>query len=79
MKYILTAFMLLGLTLGAVSCAKVVDDVTAPSEPEETDTLAPRVEPKSFEKKYNPEIEEEIESQEYPMETEEMESKPLFK
>jgi hypothetical protein len=37
------------------------------------------VEPKSFEKKYNPEIEEEIESQEYPMETEEMESKPLFK
>ncbi len=76
---ILAGLMLFGLTLGAASCAKVAEDITAPAEPADTDELAPRVEPKSFDKRYNPLIEEEIESDEAPLETEEMEDKPLFK
>ena len=71
--------MLLGFTLGAVSCANVLDDIAGPAEPTDTDELAPRVEPKSFDDKYNPEIEEEIESDEAPLETQEMEDQPLFK
>ena len=80
MKSILIAgLFILGIAFGAASCAKVADDIAAPAEPAETDELAPRVEPKSFDNKYNPLVEEEIESDEAPLETEEMEDQPLFK
>lgn len=76
---ILTGLILFGFSIGLASCGKVVEDITAPAEPADTDELAPRVEPKSLEKTYNPLVEEEIESDEYPLQTEEMEDQPLFK
>ncbi len=76
---IVTGLLILGVTLGAASCAKVADDIAAPAEPADTDELAPRVEPKDLENTYNPLVEEEIESDEAPLETEEMEDPPLIK
>ena len=71
MKKILQSLLLIvsAITIGA--CAA--------SEPTPTDELEPRVEPKRLEDKYNPELEEELESYEAPMETEEMEQEPLIK
>ena len=77
-RFYRTLILMLFITFG-VSCAKVVDDIDAPSEPTATDELAPRVEPKRDDDKYNPLIEEEIESDEAPLETEEMEEQPLIK
>lgn len=57
------------------SCATI----DAPAEPAGTDTLEDRVEPKSMDKEYNPEVEEEIESDISPLETEMQEDQPLFK
>jgi len=57
------------------SCAAI----DAPAEPASTDTLEDRVEPKSMENEYNPEVEEEIESDISPLETEMQEDQPLIK
>lgn len=57
------------------SCATI----DAPAEPAGTDTLEDRVEPKSMDSEYNPEVEEEIESDISPLETEMQEDQPLFK
>lgn len=74
MKNILFVLLLLMMPLG-YSCATI----DAPAEPASTDTLQDRVEPKYLEKEYNPEVEEEIESDISPLETEMQEDQPLFK
>ena len=74
MKNILFALLVLMMPLG-YSCATI----DAPAEPASTDTLQDRVEPKYLEKEYNPEVEEEIESDISPLETEMQEDQPLFK
>ncbi len=74
MKNILFALLILVASLG-YSCATI----DAPAEPASTDTLENRVEPKDLENKYNPEVEEEIESDISPLETEMQEDQPLFK
>ena len=74
MKNILFALLLLIAPLG-YSCATI----DAPAEPASTDTLQDRVEPKYLEKEYNPEVEEEIESDISPLETEMQEDQPLIK
>ena len=80
MKILVCKFILVFMiALGAGSCAKVADDIAGPAEPAATDELAPRVEPKSYDDKYNPLIEEEIESDAAPLQTEEMEDAPLIK
>ena len=79
MNTVCRTLMLILLISFGVSCAKVVDDIDAPSEPAATDELLPRVEPKRDDDKYNPLIEEELESDEAPLETEEMEDQPLIK
>ena len=71
--------LILAICVFGVSCAKVAEDITAPSEPTATDELAPRVEPERDKKRYDPLVEEEIESYVAPLETEEMESEPLIK
>lgn len=75
MKQILFALMLMACPVWVSSCATL----DAPSEPASTDTLEDRAEPAYLENKYDPEVEEEIESDEAPLATEEMEDKPLFK
>lgn len=70
MNKILIALMLIAMPL-YFACAA--------SEPASTDTLEERVEPKSMDKEYNPEVEEEIESDVSPLETEMQEDQPLFK
>ena len=57
MKNILIALLFLMMPLG-YSCATI----DAPAEPADTDTLEDRVEPKSMDSEYNPEVEEEVES-----------------
>lgn len=79
MKYIFIALMFIVLPAGFYSCAKVEHDVIPPAEPADTDTLEDRVEPKYLEKEYNPEVEEEIESDVNPLETQEDEDAPLIK
>lgn len=79
MKNIMLALLLLGLPVGACSCATVESDIAGPAEPADTDTLSNRVEPEYLEKEYNPEVEEEIESDIDPLETEEQEDAPLIK
>lgn len=74
MKNILIALLFLMMPLG-YSCATI----DAPAEPADTDTLEDRVEPKSMDSEYNPEVEEEIESDISPLETEMQEDQPLFK
>ena len=75
MKEILVTLMLLVVPMWATSCATI----DGPAEPASTDTLEDRVEPPSLDSKYNPEIEEEIETDEAPLATEEMEDQPLIK
>jgi len=75
MKEILMTLMLIAGPMWATSCATL----DAPAEPASTDTLEERAEPAYLEDKYNPEVEEEIESYEAPLATEEMEDQPLFK
>ena len=79
MKNIIAALLLVMLPAGFYSCATVEQDVAGPAEPADTDTLENRVEPKYLDKEYNPEIEEEIESDVNPLETEEQEDAPLIK
>ncbi|MEQ9619624.1 MAG: hypothetical protein RIG61_10675 [Deltaproteobacteria bacterium] len=79
MKNILLALWFMALTAGFSGCAKVAEDIAGPAEPAQTDTLENRVEPQYLEDKYNPEIEEEIESDEMPLETQEDEDAPLIK
>jgi hypothetical protein len=79
MKNIVFAILLLGLPSGFYSCATVEQDVAGPAEPADTDTLEDRVEPKYLDKEYNPEVEEEIESDINPLETQEDEDAPLIK
>jgi hypothetical protein len=74
MKEFLFGLMLIACPVW-ISCATL----DAPSEPASTDTLEDRAEPAYLEDKYNPEVEEEIESYEAPLATEEMEDQPLFK
>lgn len=77
-KIYISVLLVLVISFGT-SCAKVIDDIDAPAEPAATDELAPRVEPKRDDDKYNPLVEEEIESDAAPLETEEMEDQPLIK
>lgn len=63
------------MSLGIGSCASIL----GPAEPDTTDELAPRVEPERDDSKYPPEIEEEIESDVNPLDTEMMEQQPLIK
>lgn len=74
MKNFILLFVL-GLSLSLASCSSIF----APAEPTATDELEPRVEPKRDEDRYPPEVEEEIESIEAPIQTEEMEQQPLIK
>lgn len=67
--------VMLGLSLGIGSCSALF----APAEPDTTDELEPRVEPESYDSKYPRGIEEEIESDVNPIDTEEMEQQPLIK
>lgn len=74
MKNIFLALSLLVLPAGFCSCAAF-----GPAEPADTDTLEDRAEPEYLEKEYNPEVEEEIESDINPLETQEDEDAPLIK
>jgi len=67
--------LIIGLSISVGSCSALF----ASSGPTATDELEPRVEPESYDSRYPPEIEEEIESDEAPLETEEMEQQPLIK
>ena len=67
--------LIIGLSISIGSCSALF----APAEPTQTDELEPRVEPESYDSKYPREIEEEIESDESPLATEEMEQQPLIK
>ena len=75
MKEILLTLRLLAGPIWATSCASL----DGPAEPASTDTLEDRTEPTSMDGKYNQEVEEEIESEEAPLATEEMEDQPLIK
>lgn len=66
---------ILALSLGIGSCASIL----GPAEPDTTDELEPRVEPESYDSKYPRGMEEEIESDVNPLETEELEQQPLIK
>lgn len=79
MKNIMFALLLLSLPIGVFSCATVENDIAGPAMPADTDTLSDRVEPEYLEKEYPPEVEEEIESDINPLETEEQEDAPLIK
>jgi len=74
MRNILIVLLFLMMPLD-YSCATI----DAPAEPASTDTLEDRVEPKSMDNEYNPEVEEEIESDISPLETEMQEDQPLIK
>lgn len=63
------------MSLGFASCSSLF----GPAEPTTTDELEPRVEPVRDENKYPPLEEEELESIEAPIQTEEMEQQPLIK
>jgi len=67
--------LLIGLSLSIGSCSALF----APAEPTATDELEPRVEPESYDSRYPRDIEEEIESDVNPIDTEEMEQQPLIK
>jgi len=67
--------MILVLSLGIGSCASIL----GPAEPTATDELEPRVEPESYDSKYPRGMEEEIESDVNPLNTEELEQQPLIK
>jgi hypothetical protein len=75
MKEILLTLLLLVGPIWTTSCASL----DGPAEPASTDTLEDRTEPTSMDGKYNQEVEEEIESEEAPLATEEMEDQPLIK
>ena len=70
-----TLILILGLSLGISSCSALF----GPAEPTATDELEPRVEPKSYDSKYQRGVEEELESEVNPIDTEEMEQQPLIK
>ncbi len=67
--------LILGLSVIAASCSAIF----TPAEPDKTDELEPRVEPARDDSKYNRQVEEEIESYEDPIDTEELEQQPLIK
>lgn len=67
--------LVLGLSLCFGSCASIL----GPAEPDTTDELEPRVEPDSYDSKYPRGMEEEIESDVNPLDTEMMEQQPLIK
>ncbi len=75
MKNIIVLLLIIGLSISFGSCSALF----APAEPTATDELEPRVEPESYDSRYPREVEEEIESDEAPLNTEEMEQQPLFK
>lgn len=79
MKNIFLALLLTVLPAGFYSCATVEQDVAGPAEPADTDTLEDRSEPAYLDKDYNPQVEEEIESDINPLETQEDEDAPLIK
>jgi len=79
MRKIFFALLLLVSPLCIYSCATVDQDLDGPAEPASSDTLEDRTEPQSLDNKYNPEVEEEIESEEAPLQTEQQEDQPLFK
>ena len=67
--------IIVGLSINIASCSAIF----APAEPDTTDELEPRVEPQRDDSKYNKQVEEEIESYEDPLDTEEIEQQPLIK
>jgi hypothetical protein len=79
MRKIFFAFLLLLPMSGIYSCATVEQDIAGPAEPASSDTLEGRTEPQQLDNKYNPSVEEEIESEEAPLQTEEQEDQPLIK
>lgn len=74
MKNILI-LIIVGLSINIAACSAIF----TPAEPDTTDELEPRVETDTDAKRYNREIEEEIESDVNPLNTEEMEQQPLIK
>ena len=70
-----TLILILGLSLGISSCSALF----GPAEPDTTDELEPRVEPESYDSKYPRGMEEELESEVNPIDTEEIEQQPLIK
>jgi hypothetical protein len=79
MRKIFFALLLVVTPLSVYSCATVDQDIAGPAEPAGSDTLEDRTEPQSLVNKYNPEEEEEIESEMSPLQTEQQEDQPLFK
>jgi hypothetical protein len=67
--------IMLSLSLSIGSCASIF----GPAEPDTTDELEPRVEPESYDSKYPRGMEEKIESDVNPLDTEMMEQQPLIK
>ena len=67
--------LIIVLSLSIASCSAIF----TPAEPDATDELEPRVEPESYDSKYNREVEEELESDVNPIDTEEIEQQPLIK
>ncbi len=67
--------LIVGLSIVVASCSAILP----PAEPDKTDELEPRVEPARDDSKYNRQVEEEIESYEDPIDTEELEQQPLIK
>ncbi|MEM7009569.1 MAG: hypothetical protein AAF462_10585 [Thermodesulfobacteriota bacterium] len=74
MKNILI-LLIMTAALNLASCSAIF----TPAEPDTTDELEPRVEPASDDSRYNREVEEEIESDVNPLDTEEIEQQPLIK
>ena len=67
--------LIIGLSVNIASCSAIF----APAEPDSTDELEPRVEPAKDDSRYNREVEEELESDVNPIDTEEIEQQPLIK
>lgn len=67
--------IILAIAFNIASCASIL----GPAEPDTTDELEPRVEPARDDSRYNREVEEEIESDVNPIDTEEIEQQPLIK
>ena len=74
MKNIFLLVMLL-VAINIMSCSAIF----TPAEPDATDELEPRVEPARDDSRYNRQVEEEIESDVNPIDTEEIEQQPLIK
>ncbi|MFI5323780.1 MAG: hypothetical protein ACHQ6U_09675 [Thermodesulfobacteriota bacterium] len=79
MRKISFAFLLIISPLSIYSCATVEQDIAGPAEPASSDTLENRAEPQNLDNKYNTELQEELESEVSPLQTEQREDQPPFK